>query len=96
MRASMKICVTGGAGYIGARVVEELLDAGHQVAVLDSLVHGQHAVAADLTARGASIIAADVRDAAARRRALNGVDAVVHLAAIVGDPGVRRATRSTR
>jgi nucleoside-diphosphate-sugar epimerase len=84
--SSMKVCVTGGAGYIGACAVEELLDAGHQVTVLDSLVHGQHAVAAGLTARGAAVIAGDVRNAAARRRALNGADAVVHLAATVGDP----------
>jgi nucleoside-diphosphate-sugar epimerase len=86
VRAAMKVCVTGGAGYIGACVVEELLDAGHEVTVLDSLVHGQHAVAAGLSVRGASVIAGDVGDAAARRRALDGVSAVVHLAAMVGDP----------
>jgi nucleoside-diphosphate-sugar epimerase len=89
----MKVCVTGGAGYIGACVVDELLDAGHEVTVLDSLIHGQHAVAAGLTARGAAMIAEDVRNAAARRRALSGADAVVHLAAVVGDRAC--ATRPT-
>jgi nucleoside-diphosphate-sugar epimerase len=82
----MRVCVTGGAGYIGAGVVAELLGSGHEVTVLDNLVHGQHAVAAGLAARGALVITGDVRDAAARRRALAGADAVVHLAAIVGDP----------
>jgi nucleoside-diphosphate-sugar epimerase len=82
----MRVCVTGGAGYIGAGVVAELLAAGHEATVLDNLAHGQHAVAAGLAARGAVVITGDVRDAAARRRALAGADAVVHLAAIVGDP----------
>jgi nucleoside-diphosphate-sugar epimerase len=82
----MRVCVTGGAGYIGAGLVEELLGAGHEVTVLDNLAHGQRAVAARLADRGAVMIAGDVRDAAARRRALAGAQAVVHLAAIVGDP----------
>jgi nucleoside-diphosphate-sugar epimerase len=82
----MKVCITGGAGYVGAGLVKELLDAGHDVAVLDGLIHGQHVVAADLAARGAELITGDIRDAAARHRALAGVEAVVHLAAIVGDP----------
>jgi nucleoside-diphosphate-sugar epimerase len=82
----MRVCVTGGAGYIGAGVVEELLDAGHEVTVLDNLAHGQQAVAAGLAARGAMVVTGDIRDAAARRRALTGAGAVVHLAAIVGDP----------
>ena len=82
----MRVCVTGGAGYIGACVVEELLGAGHAVTVLDNLAYGQHDVAAGLAARGATVIRGDVRDPAARRRSLAGAEALVHLAAIVGDP----------
>src|SRR3954470_16260044 len=78
--------VTGGAGYIGMLVVEELLAAGREVRVLDSLLHRQAQVAEGLRAAGADLQVGDVRDAAARQRALSGVDAVVHLAAIVGDP----------
>ena len=82
----MRVTVTGGAGYIGATATRELLAAGHEVTVLDSLLHGQEDVAAALEAAGARVVRGDVRDAAARRAALDGAEAVVHLAAIVGDP----------
>jgi nucleoside-diphosphate-sugar epimerase len=82
--------VTGGAGYIGALVVDELLSVGRRVRVLDVLLHGQEALAADLESRGVEVIRGDVRDGDARRRALEGVDEVVHLAAIVGDPACGR------
>ena len=82
----MRAVVTGGAGYIGSMVVGRLLAAGHDVAVLDLIQHGQHAVAADLERRGARIVQGDVRDAEARATVLEGADALVHLAAIVGDP----------
>jgi nucleoside-diphosphate-sugar epimerase len=78
--------VTGGSGYIGAMLVQELLDAGREVRVLDSLLHGQEEIAAEQEQAGVQVIRADIRDAEARRRALDGVVAVVHLAAIVGDP----------
>ncbi len=82
----MKAAVTGGAGYVGACVVEELRGAGHEVRVLDSLLHDQGDVAASVRAAGAELIRGDVRDPEARRSALTGADAVIHLAAIVGDP----------
>jgi nucleoside-diphosphate-sugar epimerase len=82
--------VTGGAGYIGALVVDELLQAGHDVRVLDVLLHGQEDIASELEARGVEVIRADIRDAEARERAVEGADAVVHLAAIVGDPACGR------
>jgi nucleoside-diphosphate-sugar epimerase len=82
----MKVTITGGAGYIGAPATRELLSAGHEVTVLDSLLHGQEEVAAALEAAGARVVRGDVRDARARGTALAGAEAVVHLAAIVGDP----------
>jgi nucleoside-diphosphate-sugar epimerase len=78
--------ITGGAGYIGMLVADELLDAGHEVRVLDSLLHGQERGADRLRAAGVELHVGDIRDADARAGALRGVDAVVHLAAIVGDP----------
>ncbi len=86
----MRVTVTGGAGYIGAVVSEELRQAGHEVRALDSLLHGQREVADQVQAGGTELIEADVRDGDARRRALEGADAVVHLAAIVGDPACAR------
>lgn len=78
--------VTGGSGYIGALLVNELLESGREVRVLDSLLHGQEDIAAEQESKGVEVIRGDVRDADARARALNGAEAVVHLAAIVGDP----------
>jgi nucleoside-diphosphate-sugar epimerase len=78
--------VTGGSGYIGALLVRELLESGRDVRVLDRLLHGQEDIAAEQEQAGVLVIRGDVRDADARSRALDGVQEVVHLAAIVGDP----------
>ena len=85
------ILVTGGAGYVGSIVVEELLGRGHAVRALDSLAHGS--VPSLLPVWGNpnfQFRRGDVRDPAARREALADVGAVVHLAAIVGDPACSR------
>jgi nucleoside-diphosphate-sugar epimerase len=82
--------ITGGAGYIGALACQELMLAGRRVRVLDCLLHGQESIAADLETAGVHVIRGDVRDGAAREAALLGVDEVVHLAAIVGDPACAR------
>jgi nucleoside-diphosphate-sugar epimerase len=81
-----RVLVTGGAGYIGALVCRELLDAGARVRVLDALIHSQDDVAAELEREGVEVIREDNRDPRARNRALDRTTAVVHLAAIVGDP----------
>ncbi len=78
--------VTGGSGYIGSLLVQELQTAGREVRVLDSLLHGQEDIAGEQERAGVEVIRADIRDEQARRRALEGAEAVVHLAAIVGDP----------
>jgi nucleoside-diphosphate-sugar epimerase len=83
---SLKTLVTGGSGYIGAMLVKELQDAGGEVRVLDSLLHGQEEIASEQERAGVEVIRGDIRDVEARRRALAGAQAVVHLAAIVGDP----------
>jgi nucleoside-diphosphate-sugar epimerase len=84
------ILVNGGAGYIGAPLCRELLSQGHEVRALDSILHGQEKVAEALEADGVDLRRADIRDDDARRSALKGADAVVHLAAIVGDPACAR------
>jgi nucleoside-diphosphate-sugar epimerase len=80
------IVVTGGAGYIGTPLCLDLASAGYTVRALDNLLHGQSDIAEQLERGGVDVIRADVRDAPARERALSGARAVVHLAAIVGDP----------
>ncbi|MBA3255826.1 MAG: UDP-glucose 4-epimerase GalE [Pyrinomonadaceae bacterium] len=81
----MRVLVTGGAGYIGSVVTEELVKDGHQVVVYDSLCKGhRRAVAA-----GASFVEADLMDAATLQATLTDrqIDAVVHMAAdsLVGE-----------
>jgi nucleoside-diphosphate-sugar epimerase len=88
---SGRVLVTGGAGYVGSMVVAELLGRGYAVRVLDSLLHGS--VPSLLIAWGDDrfeFLRGDVRDPEQRRRALAGVDTVVHLAAVVGDPACSR------
>jgi nucleoside-diphosphate-sugar epimerase len=84
------VLVTGGAGYVGAEVATALLEAGREVRVLDSLLHGQQPIADMLEQKGARVAIGDVRDADLRRELLEGAEAVVHLAAIVGDPACAR------
>ena len=80
------IVVTGGAGFIGAQVCLDLVASGHQVRAFDVLQHDQQGVAEQLQGSGVELIRADIRDPTARERALSAATAVVHLAAIVGDP----------
>ncbi|MEC7098659.1 MAG: NAD-dependent epimerase/dehydratase family protein, partial [Candidatus Thermoplasmatota archaeon] len=77
----MKTLVTGGAGFIGARCAALALESGHEVTVLDDLSTGLRSRLDALEAAGARIELGDVRDANARARALEGIDAVIHLAA---------------
>lgn len=80
----MRALLTGGAGFIGRHVLRELLARGHEVRVLDSLRPDVHAPGSVKSLDGAELHVADVRDAAAIDRALNGVEAVLHLASKVG------------
>jgi nucleoside-diphosphate-sugar epimerase len=86
----MRVLVTGGAGYVGSIVSRLLLEAGYEVRVLDSLLHGGEAVLSLCPFDGFEFVRADIRDAAAVEHSLHGVEAVVHLAAIVGDPACKR------
>ena len=83
-----RILVTGGAGFIGSHLADLLLERGHRVRILDSLlpqVHGEAQRRPAYLAPEVELVRGDVRDPLAVRRALEGgVDAVVHLAAAVG------------
>lgn len=79
-----KILVTGGCGFIGRHVTEELLNAGYSVRILDAMIDQVHGDAEAGVPEAAEVIRADVRDAAAVRQALDGVEGVIHLAAEVG------------
>jgi nucleoside-diphosphate-sugar epimerase len=83
--------ITGGAGYLGMAVAAELQASQQPVRVVDALLHdGQDEMVAALEASGVEVIRGDIRDPEVRRQALDGVEQVVHLAAIVGDPACAR------
>jgi nucleoside-diphosphate-sugar epimerase len=93
---SYRVLVTGGCGYVGTTVVDELRAGGLEVRVLDSLLHGQGEVADEQERSGVEVIRGDVREAAVRARALDGTAAAVHLAAIVGDLACAREPEVAR
>jgi UDP-glucose 4-epimerase len=82
--ASMRVLVTGGAGFVGANVVSHLLAGGHEVRVIDDLSAGARPSWWGL-GDSPRCIEAPIEDEVAVRRAMRGVEAVVHLAA---KPGV--------
>ena len=80
----MRILVTGGLGFIGSRLVDDLVALDHEVVVLDSVAPHVHAVEPDYANPAATYVRADVRDPDGWRAALPGVEAVSHQAARVG------------
>jgi len=86
----MKVLVTGGAGYIGSLLCRQLLQSAHDVRAFDSLLHGGDALCSLYPEDRFAFLAGDLRSASDLERAVDGVDAVVHLGAIVGDPACAR------
>jgi dTDP-L-rhamnose 4-epimerase len=82
------VLITGGSGFIGRHLARALLARGDRVRVLDSLIEqvhpGRRPPAEAGLEEGVELVVGDIRDAARVRTALDGVDAVVHLAAEVG------------
>ena len=81
------VLVTGGAGFIGSFLVDELIARGHSVRIFDSLevqVHGVERRRPGYVNPGAHLIEGDVRDREALKKAIQGVDVIFHLAAKVG------------
>ncbi|HZD16852.1 MAG TPA: NAD-dependent epimerase/dehydratase family protein [Actinomycetota bacterium] len=79
-----RVLVTGGAGFIGSHVVDELVDRGVEVVVLDVLHPGAHGQRPTYLNRDAEYAFGDVRDSEVVETVLEGVDAVCHQASMVG------------
>ncbi len=86
----MNILVTGGAGYIGSGLTQLLLEKGHRVRVLDNFSRGGESLLAVWSHPCFELVCGDLRETGTVAQAVSGMDAVVHLAAIVGDPACAR------
>ena len=86
----MRILVTGGAGYVGSTLVPMLLEQGHRVRVYDMLKFGGHGLLPCCQNPKFELMRGDVIDRDGMKKALDGIDAVVHLAAIVGYPACKK------
>lgn len=82
----MRVFVAGGAGYVGSRLVPELLKKGHEVVVYDLYLYGDNIFDELKGNSKLTQIKADLRDFAAVDKALKNCDAVIHLACISNDP----------
>jgi nucleoside-diphosphate-sugar epimerase len=91
-----RVLVTGGAGYLGSTLVPRLLADGFSVRVLDILRYGGRSLLGVWSHPGFQFLRGDVRDRAMVRASLEDIDAVVHLAAIVGDPACAREPAEAR
>lgn len=82
-----QVLITGGAGFIGSHLADELLEKGYKVRVLDNLseqVHGKERKRPEYLNPEVDLQIGDVRDKDAVKKALENVDAIFHLAAMVG------------
>src|SRR5438105_3614819 len=82
----MDVLITGGAGYLGSVLAQTLLSAGHRVVVFDRLMYSGLSLLGLAGVDGFRFIRGDIRDPSQVRNALRGIEVVVHLAALVGDP----------
>jgi len=82
----MKILITGGAGYLGSVITGKMLNAGHEVVVLDKLIFNQTSLLVYTANHNFRFIHGDVRNEPLLEKLCNEVDAIIPLAAIVGFP----------
>ena len=78
-----KVLVSGGAGYVGCVLVPKLLDAGYQVRVYDLMLYGDDGLPSH---DSLEVIKGDIRDIESFSSAMQGMDAIIHLACISNDP----------
>lgn len=89
------VLIIGGAGYLGSVLSRKLLDRGYEVRVLDSLLYGDHGIQSLYKCERFSFIQGDMRNIETVTQAINRVDAVVYLGALVGDPASSINTQKT-
>jgi len=82
----MKVLITGGGGYVGSILSKKLLDKGYHVRVIDALWYGKENLEECIKSKNFELIEEDIRNLMETVKAMKDVDAVIHLASIVGMP----------
>ena len=80
------VVVTGGGGYVGSKLVPELLASGYRVRAVDLFIYGNDALRSVAGNPELELVTADIRDANAMEKAMAGANTVIHLACISNDP----------
>jgi len=83
---SLKILVTGGAGYLGSTLVPELLELGHQVTVVDNFIYKQSSLNHVCHKSNFKVVKGDVRIESVMKPLMKDADVIIPLAALVGAP----------
>ena len=86
MTSIQSVLVTGGAGYVGSILTNELVKKNYDVKVVDSLVYGDAGISSLIDQNKIEFFNLDIRDSSKIASILKNVDCVIHLAAIVGEP----------
>ena len=82
----VRVLITGGAGYLGSILSKKLCDKGYDVRVIDAIWYGKEPIKDLINLDNFELVDADIRDLTKTVRAMKDVDAVIHLASIVGMP----------
>lgn len=82
----MRVLITGGAGYLGSILSKKLCEKGYDVRIIDALWYGKESINDLINFENFEIVEADIRDLTKTVRAMKDIDAVIHLASIVGMP----------
>lgn len=92
----MKVLVTGGAGYVGTSLIHMLSQEGYKIRVIDNLLMGGIGLLPFFANPNFEFIKGDIRRKEDIKKALNGIDCIIHLAAIVGFPACRKYPEMSR
>jgi nucleoside-diphosphate-sugar epimerase len=90
-----KVLIVGGAGYLGIQISEKLLEKGHKVRILDSMIFGEKPISKLKENPNFEIMRGDMRNITQVTSSLKGIHTVILLAGIVGDPATSEIPKET-